>query len=555
MTLTYAQLDARANRLANRLRADGVGPDVPVAVLMSRSPELVVALLAIGKAGGCYVPLHDSYPLQRQQWIVDQVGSQVLLVDPAAWERGSPAASTVLVLDEDETFEEFPDTAPEAVTDPDDLAYIIFTSGSTGDPKGVAVSHRNAVGLVHDSAWTAEDHERVLVVAPHAFNVSTYEYWVPLSRGGRVVLAPPDAQPDVVAELLREQRITTVHLTAGLFRVLAEEAPDCFTDVRQVLTGGDVIAPTAVERVLSKCPDLVVRAMYGSTETTVFATHAPTRAPYRAGTSVPVGSPLDEVRLHLLDDRLSPVPHTVTGEIYLAGRGVSRGYSGRPDLTAERFVADPFAGDGTRMYRTGDLARVTESGQLELAGREGDQVKILGFRVELAEVEAVLAQHPAVVHTTVLAADSETGGKTLIAFVVPNPDHGFAPAELRAHAKEHLPGYMVPATFVELDELPLTANGKIDRAALPAPVAEAEGDRQPPRNPLEARLCEIFGDVLGAPQVGIHDSFFDLGGQSLLAMRLISRFRSELGVKLHISVLFDAPTVAALADHIVRQTD
>lgn len=514
---------------------------------MDRSADIIVAFLAVAKAGGFYLPLHDSYSVERMQWIMDKWERPVLLTDDTMRRRGLPSASSVVIVNQDLGLDGFPASDPPTGSDPDHLAYVIHTSGSTGQPKGVAVTHRDVLGLALDGCWDTGRHERVLMIAPYAFNVSTYEVWVPLLHGGQIVVPPP-GKFDVaqLRRLLTTERITGVHVTAGLFRLAAEEAPDSFAGVREVLTGGDVIAPSAVERVLNACPRTVVRAMYGATEGTLFSTTMPLTAPFTAGASVPVGNPMDRVRVYLLDDRLGQVPDGVEGEVYIAGRGVARGYAGDSGLTAERFVADPFTGTGERMYRTGDLARRTEEGFLELVGRADDQVKILGFRVELAEVESALASYPGLAHVAIVARETGQGDKRLVAYVVPR-SAGLDVAALRAHAVNALPQYMVPAAFVVIDALPVTANGKLDRRVLPLPDYGQPSSAY--RAPVTARqhvLCSIFSEVLGVSRVGVDDSFFDLGGQSLLAMRLISRIRTVLGAELPISVLFDAPTVATL---------
>lgn len=546
-TLTYRELDEQAGRLARRLLELGVRPEDPVAVLMERSADVVVAFLGILKAGAAYLPLHDTHPPERLSWIIEQAGAPLLVTDEAARARGLPETGAAVV----DGSAAHPGPPAQVDVGPDRLAYVIYTSGSTGHPKGVAVTHRNVLGLVADSCWATGGHERVLMVAPHAFNVSTYEIWVTLLNGGRVVVAPAGGlEVSALGSLIRRERVTAVHLTAGLFRVVAEEAPECLAGVREVLTGGDVIAPTAVRRVLDACPDTVVRAMYGATETTVFASHAPITAPGQVSATVPVGEAMDDVRLYVLDDRLSPVPPGVVGEVYIAGRGLARGYFGRADLTAERFVADPFGAPGARMYRTGDLMRRDGDGGLEFLGRENDQVKILGFRVELAEVEAVLARFPGLAHVAVVARETPDGEKRLVAYVVPD-SAGVDPAELRAHAGDALPEYMVPTAFVTLDALPLTPNGKLDRRALPEPEIGSGVPYRAPRDARQELLCGIFAEVLTVPRVGIDDSIFDLGGgQSLTAMRLVGRIRTALGVDLTVATLFDAPTVAALTKRI-----
>jgi amino acid adenylation domain-containing protein len=548
--LTYRQLDERANRLAHRLIGLGVRQDDRVAILLERSIDLVVAILATVKAGGVYVPVHEDYPAERRQWVVDHAEVTVLLADVAMRDAGLPSGVPVVVVDDDPATAGQPGTDPAVPIHPDQLAYVIHTSGSTGHPKGVAVTQRDVVRLIFNTQWTVARHARVLMVAPYAFNVSTYEIWMPLLHGGRIVVAPPGRlEPGTLRELIAGEQITGIHLTAGLFRVLAEESPDTFTGLAEILTGGDVIAPNAVRRVLDACPDIVIRAMYGVTECSLFSAHNPLTASFRPGKVVPLGNAFDDVTIHLLDDRLAPVPNGTEGEIYIAGRGVSRGYFGRTDLTAEVFVADPFGAPGTRMYRTGDLGRRTDDGLLELVGRASSQVKILGFRVELAEVEAALASYPGLAQVVVVVRELESGEKRLVGYVVPEAGDVDLGA-LRTHVKESLPDYMIPAAFVQLTSLPLTPNGKLDRKAMPEPDFEAASAYRAPETPLQESLCAIFGSVLEVPQVGIDDSFFDLGGQSLQAMRLLSRLRAELDVKLVINVLFDVPTVAGLAEHI-----
>jgi amino acid adenylation domain-containing protein len=502
------------------------------------------------KSGGFYLPLHDSYPLDRMQWIMDQSGAPVLLADEVTRARGLPAGAEVVLVDGEDGLAGEPATRPDVEIDPGQLAYVIYTSGSTGHPKGVAVANSDVIGLVFDSIWDSGRHARSLMIAPYAFNVSTYEFWVPLLHGGRIVVGPPgDLDVSVLGRLISTEEITGVHLTAGLFRVLAEEAPESLAGVQEVLTGGDVIAPGAVARVLEANPGIVIRAMYGATELTLFSTHHPMSADHGGAGVIPLGGPMDDVELRILDERLTPVADGTVGELYITGRGLARGYFGRPDLTAERFVANPFGGPGARMYRTGDLMRRNADGLLEFAGRAGDQVKIMGFRVELGEIEAVLAADPGLAHVAVVAKESSTGEKRLVAYVVPESGE-VDPVALRAHATEALPEYMVPAAFVALDALPLTPNGKVDRRALPEPDFENVSTYRAPTDARQEALCTVFADVLGVSQVGIDDSFFDLGGQSLLAMRLISRIRSTIGEVLTIAVLFDLPTVAGLAGYL-----
>ncbi|MET7945121.1 amino acid adenylation domain-containing protein [Streptomyces sp. NPDC005302] len=553
--LTYRELDERSNQLAHRLVGLGVGREAPVAVLMERSVDLVVALLAVLKAGAFYLPLHSGYPLERMQWIVDETSAPVLLTDRAMRDRGLPSGAALVVVDEDPELAGLPVGDPGVESRPEQLAYVMYTSGSTGRPKGVAVTHRDILDLVVDGMFGAGAHERVLMVAPYAFDPSTYELWVPLLHGGRTVVTPgDDLSVATLARLISEEAITGLQVTAGLFRVMAEEDPGCFAGVREVITGGDVISPTAVQRVLEHCPDTVVRSTYGPTETTLFATQHPWRAADEVPAPIPVGRPLDGMRACILDDDLQTVPAGVAGELYIAGAGLARGYFGRPDLTAERFVADPFGPAGSRMYRTGDLARCSDEGLLEFVGRADDQVKIRGFRIELGEIEAVLSRFPGLSQVAVTARDDQPGDKRLVAYIVAEAGNDTPNTEaLRAHASGLLPEYMVPSAFVVLDRLPLTTNGKLDRRALPAPGKPTTTRAgRGPRTPREEILCGLFAEILGLPSVGIDDDFLALGGHSLSATRLASRIRSTLGIELAVPAIFEAPTVAALADRLTE---
>ncbi|MFJ6611207.1 amino acid adenylation domain-containing protein [Streptomyces sp. NPDC091289] len=549
--VSYRELDERANRVAHRLVGLGVGPEAPVAVLMERSVDLVVALLGVLKAGAFYLPLHSASPLERMQWIVDETSAPVLLADTGMRQRGLPTAPVTVIVDEDETLAVLPTNDPGVDCRPEQLAYVMYTSGSTGRPKGVAVTHRDVLDLADDSMFGVPGaHERVLMVAPYAFDPSTYELWVPLLHGGRTVVTPEgDLSVATLARLIADEEITGLQVTAGLFRVMAEEAPTCFAGVREVITGGDVISPTAVRRVLEHCPDTVVRGAYGPTETTLFASQAPWRAGDAIPAPIPVGRPLDGMRAHILDENLSQVLEGVAGELYLAGSGLARGYFGRPDLTAERFVADPFGPAGSRMYRTGDLARWTGDGLLDFVGRADDQVKIRGYRIELGEVEAVLDRFPGLAQVAVTAREDQPGDKRLVAYVVAETGTDAPDTEaLHTHTTGLLPEYMVPSTYVVLGQLPLTTNGKVDYRALPAPDQPTTGTGRGPRTPREEILCGLFAEILGVPEVGIDDNFFELGGHSLLATRLVSRIRAILGVKLSIRSLLNTPTVAALSN-------
>ncbi|MFC1431718.1 non-ribosomal peptide synthase/polyketide synthase [Streptacidiphilus sp. N1-3] len=537
--LSYRQLADWSDRLAVLLLSEGLAAEERVALLMDRSAELVVAQLAVLKAGGAYLPVDVRAPEQRRRVLLAQTGAAVLLTaDRVAAARTG-------------------DSALVPTVDPDRLAYVMFTSGSTGQPKAVAVRHRDVAALATDSRFTDGSAAGVLLHSPVAFDAATFEVWAPLLNGGCVLVAPEGTvDGPLLRRLVGDGGLTALWLTAGLFRLLAQDAPDCFAGLRRLWTGGDVVPASAVRRVLAACPGLSVVDGYGPTETTTFATSFVLTDSAAVPDTVPIGHPLDDMRVHVLDSRLRPVPPGCAGELFLAGEGLARGYLGRPGETAARFLADPSGPVGARMYRTGDLARRRTDGAVEFLGRADDQVKIRGFRVEPGEVEVVLAAHPGVADVAVLAREDRPGAKRLVAYVV--GPAGEDPDELRAFAARALPDYLVPSAFVPLAALPLSGHGKVDRAALPA-VEGARGvgprDRVEPRSEAERRAAEVFGEVLGTPPPGVEDGFFQLGGDSILSIRLASRLAEAFGTDLTPRAVFTHPTPAGLARLLTGQQD
>ncbi|MET9412249.1 amino acid adenylation domain-containing protein [Streptomyces sp. NPDC002935] len=553
-SFTYAELDAESDRFAQRIIGLGVGPESVVALMMERSADLLIAMLAVVKAGGAYAPLNPADPDTRHTQILDELDAPVLITDRALADHPlvTRAQARDLVV-EAKDLDGRPATRSTAPTHPDQWLYVMFTSGSTGVPKGVAVTHRNVADLARQRMYEGGGHQRVLFHSPHTFDASTYEIWVPWLTGGTVVVAPRGhLETGTLSELIAGYSITSLWLTAGLFRVMAEEAPEAFAGLREVWAGGDVVSPEAVRRIHEHCPDTTVVNGYGPTETTTFAATHRIRRPYDHPGTVPIGEALDNHRLYVLDSALRLVPAGAPGELYIAGAGLARGYVGRPSLTAERFVADPYGDEpGARMYRTGDLVRWNHEGSLEYLGRADQQVKLRGFRIELGETETVLTGHESVVQATVIVREDRPGDKRLVAYLVA-AEGGVDLNDLRRHATSALPEYMVPSAFVLLDAIPLTANGKIDRRALPTPQVTHDVTGRAPRTPQEEVLCGLFAAVLGLPSATIDDHFFHRGGHSLLATRLISRIRQAFGVQLGVRDLFRYPTVVALSERVTE---
>ncbi|MVO84357.1 amino acid adenylation domain-containing protein [Streptomyces sp. p1417] len=565
-SLTYRELDERTNSLARILRTSGVHQDSVVAVALRRSTAYVVTVLAALKAGGAYLPIDPDYPAERLEFMLRDTAPVVLVTDTATAAELPDHDRPQLTLDDPATVADLA-AAPTAGLPPSwrghpgQLAYVMYTSGSTGTPKGVGVTQHGVAGLASDRVYEGNAHERVLMHSTQAFDASTYELWVPLLNGGAVVVAPPGRlDVSTLSRLITDHRITGLLVAAGLFKIVAEEAPEAFTGVREVWAGGDVVPPAAVERVIAACPGIKVVDAYGPTEATMAASVHPMAEPGDIGAVVPIGRPLDNTRLYVLDPALRPVPPGAPGELYIAGERLARGYQGRHALTAERFVASPFAGPGERMYRTGDVVAWTPEGRLVFRGRADTQVKIRGFRIEPGEIQTALEQHEDVSHAVVVPHEDPAGqqGKQLVAYVVPTraESAGTAAAssaaktvsteELRTFVSRTLPEYMVPAVFVLLDELPLTVNGKVDRAKLPEPKGAARA-YVAPSTPQEEQLCDLVAQVLKVERVGMSDDFFELGGDSLLATRLASRIGKTLGAGVPIRAVFEADDIAALA--------
>ncbi|HEU4883296.1 MAG TPA: amino acid adenylation domain-containing protein, partial [Longimicrobium sp.] len=554
-SLSYSELDARANRLAHHLMRLGVGPDARVGVLLERSAELIVSILAVLKAGGCYVPLDPGYPPERLRLMLADSSVRVLL------SRGDLAGAveagglTVVHLDQaaavlaSESIE-----APRSGATAENLAYIVYTSGSTGKPKGVMVAHRHVVQLVVETDYVRfGPGDRIAQASNASFDALTFEAWGAFLNGATLVGIPRDVllSPPAFYQMLREERITTLYQTTALLNQLSREQPDVFAPLREVLFGGQAVDADSVRRLLKAGGPERLLHMYGPTETTAWCSWERVEHVAEDALTVSVGRPTGNQRIYLLDPALNPVPVGVPGEAYVGGDGVVRGYLDRPGLTAERFLPDPFAEDpGGRMYRTGDRLRWKADGRLEFIGRVDEQVKIRGFRIEPGEIEAALTAHAGVLEVRVIVREDQPGEQRLVAYIVGSVDAD----ALREHLRRSLPDYMVPSAFVPLDALPLTPNGKLDRKALPAPEHAGGTDRYvAPRTPVEEVLAGIWAEVLKLERVGVHDNFFDLGGHSLLIMRLVGDIQATFNQEISIRTVFSMPTLEALAGEIERR--
>ncbi|WEO94731.1 amino acid adenylation domain-containing protein [Streptomyces sp. FXJ1.172] len=564
-SLSYGELNARANRLARLMTEKGVGPESAVALAVPRSAEMVVAVLAVIKAGAAYLPVDPDYPADRIAHVLGDAAPGLLVTTGRAADAVVPHADRVptLVLDAPETVRALAAHRTDDVRDDERTtplrashpAYVIYTSGSTGRPKGVVVPHR---GIVNRLAWMQGEYgltaaDRVLQKTPLGFDVSVWEVFWPLTEGATLVVARPEGHrdPAYLAEVIAEHAVTTVHFVPSMLQeFLRDPAAARCTGLRRVICSGEALAGDTRDRFQSLL-GAELHNLYGPTEASVDVTAWACRTDDPAG-PVPIGRPVWNTRAHVLDDALRPVPPGTAGELYLAGVQLARGYLGRPGLTAERFVADPFGPAGSRLYRTGDVARWDAQGRLVFLGRADDQVKLRGFRIELGEIETVLLGNARVADAVVVLREDRPGDQRLVAYVVAAPGADVEVPGLRAEVAAKLPEYMVPSAFVVLGAFPLTVNGKLDRRALPAPEVAAGGAGRVPRSAQEEILCGLFAEVLGVDRVGPDDDFFDLGGHSLLATRLVSRVRTVTGAELSVGALFEAPTAARLAAELTR---
>jgi len=555
--LTYRELNARANTLAHELRSSGVGPETLVAVCMDRSLEMVVGLLGILKAGGAYVPLDPNYPQERLSFMLEDANAPVVLTQSHLKSRLLSRNSTrVICLDE------FGGTNvgnPCSDAGPGNLAYVIYTSGSTGEPKGAMNTHRGICNrlLWMQDAYGLTHQDRILQKTPFTFDVSVWEFFWPLMFGAQLVVARPGGHMDsaYLTSVIREQGITTLHFVPPMLSVfLADRDAGKCNSLKRVICSGEALPAGVQRRFFEVLPHTELHNLYGPTEAAVDVT-AWACKPGDSDSTVPIGRPVANTQIYILDEAMQPVPAGAEGELHIGGVQVARGYLGRPELTAQKFVADPFSSNPkARLYKTGDLARFREDGNILFLGRIDHQVKLRGFRIELGEIESALAKHTAVRQCAVIAREDRLGDKRLVAYIVRSGET--TDTALSDYLKGRLPEYMVPAAFVFMKALPVTANGKLDRKALPAPAQTSSHERREfaaPRNTLEKSIADVWASVLQVENIGINDNFFDAGGNSLKLILAHGRLREDLKTDVPITVLFEHPTINSLADFLGRQ--
>ena len=561
--LTYQELNTRANQLAHYLQKLGVKPEALVGICVERSPEMVIALLAILKAGGVFVPLDPNYPQERINYMLDDTNLKLILTQKSLVDKLPSQKVQLIFLDQDwQQFESNEDINPTSDVKQTNLAYIMYTSGSTGNPKGVCVVHQGVVRLVKQTNYINISQEDVfLQLAPISFDASTFEIWGCLLNGAKLVIFPPHIPS--LAELgqaIKQNKITILWLTAALFHLMVDERIEDLANVRQLLSGGDVLSVVHVRKVLQELENCILINGYGPTENTTFTCCNLMTNAQEVGNSVLIGQPISNTQVYVLDKYLQPTPVGVPGELYTGGNGLARGYFQNSELTSNKFIPNPFSERlESRLYKTGDKVRYLSNGQIEFLGRLDNQVKIRGFRIELGEIEANLGSHPRVSNCIVVAREDIPGDKRLVAYLVAeNNGESLSAEQLRHFLKETLPHYMIPAHFVFLEQFPLTPNGKINRRALPAPSLELQHSTSnyvAPRNELEQKLVRVWQEVLGLESIGIKDNFFHLGGHSLLAVVLSSKLEQSFSVKLPMAMLFQMPTIEQQAAFLEQRTN
>ncbi|WP_313931398.1 amino acid adenylation domain-containing protein [Nostoc sp. FACHB-133] len=563
--LTYWQLNQQANQLAHHLRALGVGPEVLVGICLERSLEMIVGLLGILKAGGAYVPLDPAYPSERLAFILEDTQTPVLLTQEKLLKNLPPHQAQVVCLDSNwqGNIQNSQENPVNETTD-DNLIYVIYTSGSTGQPKGVMIPHRGIRNQLYwrQTTFRLTQADKVLLTISFSFDPSVWQIFWPLCFGGQLIVARPGGHQDTayLVKVITEQKITVLALVPSILRVLLEEKgiENC-SFLRHITCGGEALPGELIERFFAKLDlDNVLHNCYGPTEASIDTTFWTCQRGTNS-TIAPIGRPVANAEIHILDENLQPVPVGESGELHIGGIGLARGYLNRPELTIDKFIFNPFSSEpGARLYKTGDLARYLSDGNIEFTGRIDYQVKIRGYRIELGEIEAILDQHPSLTQTLVIAREDINGDKQLVAYVVANAEQIPSRVELRRFLQSQLPEYMVPAYFVFLDTLPLNPNGKIDRQALPAPDLSRQASEVTfvaPRNEVEREITQIWEQILGVQPIGVKDNFFEVGGNSILAVKLFWQIEKIFSKNLPLAILFQSGTVEALAKIISQEED
>jgi amino acid adenylation domain-containing protein len=564
--LTYRELNTKANQLAHYLQKLGVKPEVLVGICVERSLEMVIALLGILKAGGAYVPLDANYPPERIQDILSDSQVEILLTQEHF--LGLLPTDKVKIIPlklDNELLANYTQENLTVALQPDNLAYIMYTSGSTGKPKGVSITHRGVVRLVQNTNYASfKANDIFLQLAPIAFDASALEIWGSLLNGAKlVVMSPQTPSLQEIGKVIRQSQVTILWLTASLFNLLVDKQLDNLQSVRQLLVGGDILSVFHIQKSFHKLKQCTIINGYGPTENTTFTCYFPIIEHHKFDYSVPIGRPIFNTKIYILDRHLQPVPIGIPGEIYTSGDGLARGYFNNPDLTAERFIPNDFLVAGgknsqiidtnSRLYKTGDLARYLPDGNIEFLGRIDHQVKIRGFRIELGEIETVLNQYPDVQTNIVVVREDESNEKRLVAYIVPNSDTKITTTDLQSYLKEKVAGYMIPSAFVILDKLPLTPNGKVDRQALPQPSnlrPELAVSYVKPQTEIEKAITHIWQQALNLTEIGLYDNFFEIGGHSLLLIQVHSQLQEICNHNLTVMDMFRYPTISDLAQFL-----
>ena len=546
-SLTYQQLNNRANQLAHYLISLGVKPETLVGICLERSLEMIVGLLGILKAGGAYVPLDPNYPAERLKYMLEDANVEILLSQPNI---AIETSAQIIYLDEVSlgSIEN-----PDVKVNPEDLAYVIYTSGSTGQPKGVLVLHKGVVRLVKQTNYIDLTNKEVLLqLAPISFDASTWEIWGSLINGAKLVIFPNE-EPSLqtLANVLKKYEVTTLWLTVGLFNLMVDEKLEDLKDIKHLLAGGDAQSTVHVQKAVSELTNCQLINGYGPTENTTFTCCYPVKSSDQILNSVPIGRPISNTQIYILDSYLQPVPIGVAGELHIGGDGLARGYLNKPELTQEKFINNPF-GEG-RLYKSGDLARYLPDGNIEYLGRIDTQIKIRGFRIELGEIETILNNHPQIQQAVVIAREDNPGDKKLVAYLV-TIGQTISKDELRQYLKNKLPEFMVPSFFVNLERVPLTPNGKVDRRALPIPKIELTSYTEP-SSENEKTMAKIWAELLNLEKVGIDDNFFSIGGNSLLSVSLFQKIEKNFGIILPVSTLFRTPTIRELTKRLEQENE